>query len=84
LLPAAILVVSRMTGRLDAENETAVAQRLGFVIEASGNRSLAKVVRDWLPDKLTPVTLSPTKGRRDTIPLVERWQVLNNSSELKI
>jgi len=69
---------------LDAENEPAVAQRLGFVIEASSNKTLAKVVRDWLPDKLTPVTLSPTKGKRSAIPLVERWQVLNNSSELKI
>lgn len=68
---------------LDAENEPAVAQRLGFVIEASGNKSLAKVVRDWLPDKLTLVMLSPAKGKRDSIPLVERWQVLNNSNELK-
>jgi len=68
---------------LDAENEPAVAQRLGFVIEASGNKSLAKVVRDWLPDKLTLVMLSPAKGKRDSIPLVDRWQVLNNSNELK-
>jgi hypothetical protein len=68
---------------LDAESEPAVAQRLGFVIEASGNKSLAKAVRDWLPDKLTPVPLSTTTGRRDTIPLVERWQVLNNSGELR-
>ena len=69
---------------LDAENELAVAQRLGFVIEASGEKPLAKVVRNWLPDKLTPVALSPTKGKQDSFPLVERWQVLNNSSELKI
>lgn len=68
---------------LDAENETAVAQRLGFVIEACGNKLLAKTVRDWLPDELTPVTLSPAKGKRDNLPLVKRWQVLNNSSELK-
>ena len=46
-------------------DEPAVAQRLGFVIEACGNKSLAKVVRDWLPDELTPVTLSPAKGKRD-------------------
>ncbi len=68
---------------LDAENETAVAQRLGFVMEALGNKSLAKAVHDWLPDKLTPVTLSPAKDKHDAIPLVERWQVINNSSELK-
>jgi hypothetical protein len=69
---------------LDAENEPAVAQRLGFVIEACGNKSLAKVVRDWLPDELTPVTLAPTKGKRDNLPLVKRWQVFNTSSELKV
>jgi len=67
---------------LDAESETAVAQRLGFVLEACGHRSLAKVVRDWLPDKLTRVTLAPVEGKRDNLPLVKRWQVLNNSMEL--
>jgi hypothetical protein len=69
---------------LDAENEPGVAQRLGFVIEACGNKSLAKVVRDWLPDELTPVALVPGKGKRGNLPLVKRWQVLNNSSELKV
>lgn len=69
---------------LDAEDETTVAQRLGYVIEVCGNKPLAKTVRDWLPDELTPVTLSPAKGKRDNLPLLKRWQVLNNSSELKV
>ena len=69
---------------LDAENEPAVAQRLGFVIEASGNKSLAKVIRDWLPAKLTRVALSPTMSKRNNIPLIDRWQVLNNSAELRL
>lgn len=69
---------------LDGENEPSVAQRLGFVIEAGGNKPLAKVVRDWLPDELTPVALTPAKGKRDAFPLVNRWQVFNNSSELKV
>jgi hypothetical protein len=81
LLP--LLRARELKSVLDSEDESAVAQRLGLVIEASGCKSLAKVVRDWLPDKLTPVMLSPTQGRRDTIPLVERWQVFNNSNELK-
>lgn len=68
---------------LDAENEPAVAQRLGFVIEACGNKSVPKVVRDWLPDELPPVALVPGKGKRETFPLVKRWQVFNNSSELR-
>jgi hypothetical protein len=65
-------------------DEPAVAQRLGFVIEACCNKSLAKVVRDWLPNELTPVTLSPAKGKRDSLPLVKRWQMFNTSSELKV
>jgi len=69
---------------LDGESEPGVAQRLGFIIEACGNRSLAKVVRDWLPDELTPVALAPAKGKRDAFPLVKRWQVFNNSGELKV
>jgi hypothetical protein len=69
---------------LDTEDEPAVAQRLGFVIEAGGANKLAKFVRDWLPDKLAVVPLSPTKDKRGNIPLVERWQVLNNSSELNV
>jgi len=68
---------------LDRENEPGVAQRLGFVIEACGNKSLAKVIRDTLPDQLTPVALVPGKGIRGSLPLVKRWQVFNNSSELK-
>lgn len=69
---------------LAVENEPAVAQRLGFVIETCGNEPLAKVVRNWLPDDLTPVTLAPAKGKRDNLPLVIRWQVFNTSSELKV
>ena len=69
---------------LRAENETAVAQRLGFVIQAAREKTLAQVVYDWLPEKLTAVPLSPLKGDRKDLPLIERWQVLNNSSELKL
>jgi hypothetical protein len=69
---------------LDAENEPVVVQRLGFVIDALGNKKLLKTIRDWLPVELTLVTLSPAKGKRDNLPLVKRWQVLNNSSELKV
>jgi hypothetical protein len=82
LLP--LLRVRELKGVLDAESKPAFAQRLGLVMEACGNRFLAKAVRDWLPDKLTPVTLSPMKGKRDKFPLIKRWQVFNNSTELKV
>ncbi|HRI15935.1 MAG TPA: type IV toxin-antitoxin system AbiEi family antitoxin [Verrucomicrobiota bacterium] len=68
---------------LESENESACAQRLGFVVEASGAKTLAKTIYDWLPEKLLPVPLSPLKGPRANVPVVQRWQVLNNSGELK-
>lgn len=69
---------------LAAENETATAQRLGFIMEAAGAKKLAQTIHDWLPDKLTRVFLSPMNEAHDNVPLVERWQVLNNSGELKL
>jgi hypothetical protein len=69
---------------LVAENETAVAQRLGFIIAAAGAKKLAQVVYDWLPEKLVVVSLSPLTGERRGLPIVERWQILNNSRELKV
>jgi hypothetical protein len=69
---------------LDAEDEPTIAQRLGFIIEAGGGKVLADAVRAWLPDKLATVPLSPIKGDRRHFPVNERWQVLNNSRELKL
>ena len=69
---------------LEAEDEPANAQRLGFVVEAGRAKKLAEVIYDWLPDKLATVSLSPLKGERKNIPVVERWQVINNSGELKL
>ena len=68
---------------LAAENEPTTAQRLGFIIEAAGAKKLAQVVHDWLPDKLATIRLSPSKDERKKIPFIERWQLLNNSGELK-
>ena len=82
LLP--VLRARELKRVLEAENEPAIAQRLGFVIEAGGAKKLAQVIHDWLPAKLVTVPLSPLKGERKSIPVVERWQVLNNSGELKL
>jgi hypothetical protein len=82
LLP--LLRVRELTRVLNTENKSGIAQRLGFVMEACGSKSLAKVVRDWLPDELTHIVLAPGKHKRDNLPLVKRWQVLNNSGELKV
>lgn len=82
LLPS--LRANELKRVLKAEGEFAGAQRLGFVIEALGANNLAQAIHDWLPNKLVVVPLSPLKGERKDIPIVERWQVLNNSSELKL
>jgi hypothetical protein len=68
---------------LEAENEPPVAQRLGFVMESVGGRKLARVVHDWLPAKLVLVPLSPSKVERENLRVIEHWQVLNTSGELK-
>lgn len=69
---------------LTIENALTVAQRFGFVLEALGAKKLADAVYDWLPDKLITVPLSPIKTEGRSFPIVERWQVLNNSNELKL
>ena len=80
----AVLRAGELKRVLEAEDEAAIAQRLGFVVEAGRAKKLAEVIYDWLPDKLTTVPLSPLKDERKNIPVVERWQVLNNSGELKL
>jgi len=82
LLP--IMRIRELKNVLAAENEIAVAQRLGFIIEVGGAKKLAEAVRDWLPAKPVIVPLSSTKGKTDNIPLVERWRVLDNSGDLKL
>lgn len=81
LLPK--LRASELKRVLTAEGETAVAQRLGFVIQSARQKELAQAIYNWLPEKLTTVSLSPLKGDHKSLPLVERWQILNNSTELK-
>jgi hypothetical protein len=69
---------------LNAENAPTIAQRLGFVLEAMGAERMAAAVHNWLPDKLIAVPLSPLKNECRSFPFVERWQVFNNSNELKL
>lgn len=59
-------------------------QRLGFILEAKGALRLADAVYAWIPEPLTIVPLSPGKSRHRGFPVIERWQVLNNSKELRL
>ncbi len=67
---------------LEAENEKATAQRLGYIIETAGKPELASVIHDWLPSQLALVPLVPSKADRATGSVVEPWRILNNAGEL--
>jgi len=82
LLPK--LRVRELKQVLNVENAPAIAQRLGFVLEAKGAKKLADAIYNWLPDKLITIPLSPLKSKRRNFPVAEHWQVLNNSNELKL
>ena len=69
---------------LRTEKLPTTAQRLGFVLDALGARSLLGTIRDWLPAELKPVSLAPERGDSGKETLSKRWQVYNNSHELKV
>ncbi len=64
---------------LDAENEIATAQRLGFVLEALGAAGLAKTIRDWLPKAIQRVPISTRLGSDSSAPISREWGIINNS-----
>jgi hypothetical protein len=64
---------------IESEDETASAQRLGFVLERLGHSKLADVVDNWLPGK-RPVTVLAA-GRPAQGDSANRWRVLDNSAE---
>jgi hypothetical protein len=66
---------------LKIENETAPAQRLGFVLEKLKAASLANVVQNGLPSDLIWVPLVP--GPRGGAPEIKRWKILNNAREFE-
>jgi hypothetical protein len=66
---------------LKIEDETATAQRLGFVLEKLKATNLAKVVQDWLPSNLIFIPLVP--GLRGNAPEIKRWKILNNAGEIR-
>jgi len=69
---------------LDAENETATAQRLGYVVERAGRTDLASVIDRWLPSRRPMTPLIPTKAIGKSARLVQRWRVLDNSLGLSL
>jgi hypothetical protein len=69
---------------LKAEDEVAMAQRLGYVLDTAGKAELANVVERWLPPHLDLIPLSKSSPRTKAGQVVHRWRILNNAPELAI
>ena len=68
---------------LEAEGETATAQRLGYVLEKTGKARLAAVVENWLPAKRPTILLATTSANRPTGPTALPWRIVDNSGEFQ-
>ena len=68
---------------LEAENETATAQRLGYVVQRAGPAKLAAVIQEWLPAKRALIPLVATTAVRPDAPVVRRWSIRDNSGEFE-
>lgn len=69
---------------LEAEDETATAQRLGYVVEKASQARLATVIDNWLPARRRAIPLTTTANRRSEAPLADRWRVWDNSGEFDL
>jgi hypothetical protein len=66
---------------LAAEDETATAQRLGFVLEKLRRENLARVVDAWLPARRPLIPLATSAPRPAAGPVSARWRIVDNSAE---
>jgi hypothetical protein len=81
LLP--LLRTADLLATLEAEGETATAQRLGYVLDRLGRKKDADVIDRWLIAKRTQIPLAvsaaiPASGPRDS-----RWHIVDNSGEFE-
>ena len=61
---------------LDAEGETTVAQRLGYLIENADHIKLAELVHQWLPSGMVWVPIESSKQLFNETVRARRWKVL--------
>jgi hypothetical protein len=64
---------------LVAENETATAQRLGFMLAALGAPALAAVVHEWLPATRQKILLALQADDDRSAPFSGTWGVIDNT-----
>jgi hypothetical protein len=78
LLPKISVVELRKV--LEAEEEVATAQRLGYVLEKLGQPKLAAVVDKWLPRRRLIPLAGNAPGAKDRAPSA-RWRVQDDTGE---
>jgi hypothetical protein len=61
---------------LEAEGETAVAQRLGYLIEDADHINLAELVHHWLPSGMVRVPIESSKLTLTETARSRRWRIL--------
>lgn len=68
---------------MNAEQELATTQRLGFVLDGIQADALAKVVYDWLPSglKIVPISTHTADDRQALIS--KKWAIRNNSNSFQ-
>ncbi len=59
LLP--LMRIAEMKRALVVENETIASQRLGHILDRTGNAKLAEAIREWLPSQIPLTPLVPVK-----------------------
>ena len=79
----ALIDQTELRAVLEAENETATAQRLGYVLDKTGKAKLAAVVENWLPARRPAILLSTTSAGRPAGPARSPWRVADNSGEFE-
>ena len=78
-----LLRIPEMERLLDAEDKTSTAQRLGYIIERSGNAKLARLIHDWLPSRLPLIPFVPAKAKPANAPVIEKWRLVENGGEFE-
>jgi hypothetical protein len=66
---------------LEAEDRTATAQRLGYLLERAGNSKLAEIVHAWLPRQIPVIPLAVAAPSHTKDAVVARWKLFDNSGE---
>jgi predicted transcriptional regulator of viral defense system len=78
ILPMAKLFkVGNLRCALDTEDEPALGQRLGFLLESAGHEMLAGIVHRWLPRYVQWTLLAPGSNLKSR-QKIKKWKLIKN------